>query len=175
VRHRVGAIQKNPDKEGGVSMATSQMLAQDVFSYLRPEQIDAIHNASQVVERRAGEVVYTQGDGAKFLYVVLEGKVALRLPGKKGLSILIELLDRGTIFGAGASFALQAYTVTAQCLADSKLLKIDASLLQHLMEDDCRMGYAIQKRISDLYFKRYIKTMLKFQEVVASIPLEATQ
>ncbi len=154
-------------------MATSQMLAQDVFSYLRPEQIDAIHNASEVVERRAGEVVYSQGDEAKFLYVVLEGKVALRLPGKKGLSILIELLDRGTIFGAGAGFALQAYTLTAQCLADARLLKIDASRLQRLMDDDCRMGYAIQKRISDLYFRRYIKTMMKFQDVVLSIPLEA--
>ncbi len=154
-------------------MATPQMLAHDVFSYLRPEQINAIHNASEVVEGRAGDVVYSQGDEAKFVYVVLEGKVALRLPAKKGLSILIESLDRGAIFGAGASFALQAYTLTAQCLADSKFLKIDASLLQRLMEDDCRMGYAVQKRIADLYFKRYIKTMLKFQSVVMSIPLEA--
>ncbi len=154
-------------------MATAQMLVQDVFSYLRPEQINAIHNASEVVERRAGEVVYSQGDEAKFLYVVLEGKVELRLPGKKGLSIPMELLDRGAIFGAGAAFALHAYTLTAKCLADSKLLKIDASLLQHLMEDDCRMGYAIQKRISDLYFKRYIKTMVKFQDVLMNIPLEA--
>jgi CRP-like cAMP-binding protein len=144
------------------------MLAQDVFTYLDPEQINAIHRASEVVEYRAGEVVYSQGDKAEFLYVVLEGKVELRLPLKKGFSVSIESLDGGTMFGAGASFALQAYTLTAQCLANSKLLKIDAPLLQQLMENDCRMGYAIQKRISALYFKRYIKTMMKFQAAVVA-------
>ncbi len=154
-------------------MATAQVLAQDVFSYLRPEQINTIHNASEVVERRAGQVVYSQGDRAQFLYVVLDGQVALRLPGKKGLSILIESLGRGAIFGAGASFDLKTYTVTAQCVADSKFLKIDAALLRRLMEDDPRMGYALQKRISDLYFKRYIETMQKMQAIVMSIPLEA--
>jgi CRP-like cAMP-binding protein len=154
-------------------METAQMLEQEVFSYLKPEQIDAIHNASEIVEHRTGEDVYRQGDEAKFLYVVLEGKVELRLPGKKGLSVLMEVLDAGSIFGAGASFALHAYTLNAKCLADSQLLKIDASRLQQLMENDCEMGYAIQKRISFLYFKRYIKAMMKFQDVLMSIPLEA--
>ena len=86
-------------------MATSQLLAEDVFSYLRPEQINAIHNVSEIIERRSGEVVYIQGEKAKSFYVVLDGEVALRLPGKKGLSLLIESLGRGAIFvpvGPGA-------------------------------------------------------------------------
>jgi CRP-like cAMP-binding protein len=149
------------------------MFAHPIFSYLSAEQNDAIQRASQVVECRAGELVYNQGDEAKFVYVVLEGQVALRLPGNKGISILIESLESGSIFGAGSSFALQAYTLHAQCIAHAKLLKIDAALLRQVMEEDPRMGYAIQKHISDLYFKRYIRTMLKFQAVVTSIPLEA--
>jgi CRP-like cAMP-binding protein len=153
-------------------VATAQMLAQDVFSYLTPDQINAIHNTSEVVEQRAGEAVYRQGDKGQFLFVVLEGQVELRLPGKKGLSILIESLGRGSIFGAGASFDLQSYTLTAQCVVDCKFLKIDAARLRRLMENDCRMGYAIQRRISDLYFKRYTETMLKMQAIVMSVPLE---
>jgi CRP-like cAMP-binding protein len=149
------------------------MLAQDVFSYLRPEQINAIHNASEVVEQRAGDVVYSQGEPGKYLYVLLDGQVTLRLPGKKGLSILIETVGRGAMFGAGASLEPRPYTLTAQCLADSKVLRIETALLRRLMDEDCRMGYALQKRVSDVYFKRYIETMQKLQAIVTSIPLEA--
>jgi len=154
-------------------MATSQMLAQDVFSYLRPEQINIIHNASEVVERHARAVVYTQGEKGKYLYVVIDGQVALRLPGSKGMSILIETLGRGAIFGAGASFEPGTYTLTAQCVSDCKLLRIDTAVWRRLMEEDSRMGYALQKRISDLYFKRYVETMRTLQGIIACIPLEA--
>ncbi|MFZ0889404.1 MAG: cyclic nucleotide-binding domain-containing protein [Candidatus Binataceae bacterium] len=154
-------------------MAASQLLAHDVFSYLRPEEINAIDNASEIIERPAGEVVYTQGEEAKYLWVVLDGQVALQLPGKKGFSILIESLGRGAIFGASASFEPGNYMLTAQCLSNSKILKIEAAVLRRLMDNDSRMGYALQKHISDLYFKRYIETMRKLQAIVMSIPLEA--
>jgi CRP/FNR family transcriptional regulator, cyclic AMP receptor protein len=153
-------------------MANSQLLAQDVFSYLRPEQINTIDNVSKIMEYRAGDLVYTQGEKAKDLYMVLDGQVALQLPGKKGFSVLIESLGRGAIFGASASFESGTYMLTAQCLTNSKILKIEAAVLRRLLDEDCRMGYALQKRISDLYFKRYIETMLKLQAIVTSIPLE---
>lgn len=154
-------------------MATPQLSALDVFSYLRPEQINIINNAAKIVEYRAGQVVYTQGEKAGHVYVVLDGQVALRLPGKQGVSILIESVGPGAIFGASASFEPGAYMLTASCLADSKILKMETAVLRRLTDDDCRMGYALQKRISELYFKRYIETMQKLQAIVMSIPLEA--
>ena len=154
-------------------MATSQLSAHDVFSYLRPEEINAIDNASQTVERPGGAIVYSRGEEAKYLWVLLDGQVALQLPGKKGFSIPIESLARGAIFGASASFEPGTYMLTAQCLTNSKMLKIDAAVLRRVMDDNCRMGYALQKHISDLYYKRCIETMHQLQAIVMSIPLEA--
>jgi CRP-like cAMP-binding protein len=154
-------------------MATSQLLAQDVFSYLRPEQINVINNVAEIVDYRAGQVVYPQGEKARHVYVVLDGQVALRLPGNKGISILIESLGPGAIFGVSASFEPGAYMLTASCLTDSRILKMETAVLRRLTDEDCRMGYALQKRISELYFKRYIETMQKLQAIVMSIPLEA--
>ena len=68
---------------------------------------------------------------------------------------------------------IDTYTLTAQCTEDSRLLKIKASTLKRLMDDDLIMGYAIQTIISRVYFKRYIDTMRKLQAIVRSIPLEA--
>jgi CRP-like cAMP-binding protein len=153
-------------------MVTSQLSAQDVFSYLRPEQVNAIHNVSKVIAYQPGKVVYSQGEKATHLYVVLEGQVDLQLPGRKGFSILIESLRHGAIFGACSAFGSGTYMLTARCMVDSKILKIEAAVLRHLLDNDCVMGYALQRHLTDIYFKRYIGTMQKLQAVVMSLPVE---
>jgi hypothetical protein len=77
------------------------------------------------------------------------------------------------IFGSCVCFQFDAYSLTARCSTDSKLLKIKASTLKKLMDEDILMGYAIQTTISRVYFQRYIETMRKLQAVVQSIPLAA--
>lgn len=62
--------------------------------------------------------------------------------------------------------------LTARCMVDSKILKIEVAVLRHLLDNDCVMGHALQRHLTDLYFKRYIGTMQKLQAVVISLPVE---
>lgn len=153
-------------------MATKQLVAQEVFRFLMPDQIDAISSAAEVIDHRAGDTVYFQGAPATFLYVVLQGEVALRLPGREGVSVLIDQLGEGAMFGSCVCVDLDSYYLTAQCVTDAQLLRFEASLLRKLMADDLRIGLAIQTQISRIYFKRYVDTMKKLQSIVMSIPLE---
>jgi CRP-like cAMP-binding protein len=89
-----------------------------------------------------------------------------------GVSVLIDEVTGGAIFGSCVCFQIDSYTLTAQCTEDSRILKIRASTLKKLMDDDLVMGYAIQTMISRVYFRRYIDTMRKLQAIVQSIPLE---
>lgn len=146
--------------------------SQDVFSFLTPKQVDSISNAAERVYHAAGDTVYTQGEPAEFIYVVLEGQVMLRLPGKGGLSVPLDVATPGAIFGSCLCFGIETYSTTAQCTRDSKLLKIQARALGDLMDEDTRMGYAMQRRLSQIYFKRYLNTMGKLQTVVMSLPIE---
>jgi CRP-like cAMP-binding protein len=149
-------------------MATAQLVAQDVFGYLRPEQINDINNASEVIECRAGEVVYQRGTKAAYMYILLEGQVDLRFPGKGGMSIFIEELGPGALFGASIMLDT-SYMLTSQCVTDCQLLRIDTTALRRAMEEDPRIGYAIQQRISELYFKRYVDAMQKLAAVQGSL------
>ena len=88
------------------------------------------------------------------------------------MSLLIDEVTGGAIFGSCLCFQIDTYTLTAQCTEDSRILKIKASTLKRLMDDDLVMGYAIQTMISRVYFKRYVDTMHKLQAIVQSIPLE---
>jgi CRP/FNR family cyclic AMP-dependent transcriptional regulator len=154
-------------------MQTMTLEAHEVFSYLRPDQLGAVSEAAEPVSRRAGETVYRQGERADFLYVVLTGRVALSLPGRGDVSVLVDHLGAGEMFGSCVCLDLAEYSVTAQCVEDSELLRIEASVLKRLMDQDLKMGYALQTRISKIYFGRYVDAMRKLQAIVMNLPLEA--
>ena len=151
-----------------------RMTAHDVFEFLGPKQLDIISEQSNKIRLEAGEIVYNMGDPADHLYTVLEGQVALRMPGKSGTSVLIDQLGKGATFGSCVSFHGGTYALTAQCTEDSQLLMTRANVMKSLMDDDLVMGYAIQSRISEIYFHRYLETMNKLQAIVMNIPIESS-
>lgn len=153
-------------------MAT-RLLAHDVFSFLRPEQVDAISERAERVTLPAGATVYERGAPADHLYTVLEGEVTLRLPGRGGVSVVIDQLTQGEMFGSCVCFERDSYALTAQCTRDSELLRIESGVLKDLMDEDLRMGYLLQTRLSAMYFGRYIETMRRLQAITMSLPIEA--
>jgi CRP-like cAMP-binding protein len=147
--------------------------AHEVFGYLRPEQVRAVSEAAQPVSYSSGDTIYRQGERAEYLYVVLTGQVDLSLPGTGSVSVLVDHLGQGEMFGSCVCLDLAEYTATAQCVEDSDLLRIEASVLKRLMDQDLKMGYALQTRISKIYFRRYVDTMRKLQAIVMNLPLES--
>jgi CRP-like cAMP-binding protein len=154
-------------------MAVARLERHHVFELLREEQVDALSDASVTVSLKAGEEVYRKGDDARDFYIVLRGQVALRLPGRGGVSILIDEVTEGALFGTCVSLTLHHYMCSAQCTKDSELLRIRADALKDLLDDDPRMGYAIQSHVAKVYFERYMETMKKLQAIVMNIPIEA--
>ncbi len=155
-------------------MAIGSLTRHEIFEYLRPDELNALSESAETLNFKAGATIYQRGQKAVFLYVVLSGQVALRLPKNRGVSILIDQLGSGDMFGSCVSHAADTYALTAQCMEDSEILKIEAAILNELLEKDLRMGYAIQSQISQIYFKRYIEAMEKLQAIVMNIPLESS-
>jgi len=151
---------------------TERLVAHEVFSFLRPEQVDAISERAERIRLPAGAIVYEQGARADHLYTVLDGEVTLRLPGQDGFNVVIDQLRRGEMFGSCVCFQRDSYALTAQCATDSELLKIESSALKELMDGDLVMGYALQTRLSAVYFGRYLETMRKLQAITMSLPIE---
>lgn len=155
-------------------MSTQTLKRETVFDFLRPDQVNQLSDAAETIRLRSGESIYQKGDTATYLYIVLKGQVALRLPGSKGVSVLIDQLTEGDVFGSFISSTLASYTLTARCTEDCELLRIRASVLQGLLDQDPRMGYAIQSKISEIYFRRYVEAMNKLQAIIMNIPLESS-
>ncbi len=156
-------------------MAIEQLDRHEVFQFLRPDQLKKISDVARVVSFKAGDTVYEKGARADHFYIVLEGQVSLRIPSRSGISIQIDELTSGAIFGSCVCFQLVHYSLNAQCTRDSRLLEISSTTLKELMDQDLVMGYTIQTQISRIYFQRYIETMNKLQSIVMNLPLEAVR
>jgi len=147
--------------------------AHEVFRFLRPEQIATVSGAAEPVSCGAGDTVYFKGTKARYLYVLLDGQIELRQPGRSGVSVVIDQLTAGAMFGSCVCMDLDSYSLTAQCVENCRLLRIESSVLKRLMDNDPRMGYALQTRFSKIYFRRYVDTMQKLQAILLNIPFAA--
>jgi CRP-like cAMP-binding protein len=156
-------------------MLLDRLEGQEVFQFLRPEQLKAISDVADVVEMTAGETVYEKGARADHFYVVLDGQVSLRLPARSGVSLQVDSLTKGAMFGSCVCFQFVDYSLDAQCTTDSRLLRIESATLKELMDRDLMLGYTIQTQISRIYFHRYVETMKKLQAIVLNLPLEPAQ
>jgi CRP-like cAMP-binding protein len=159
-------------KEEAAMPVEERLGSHDVFSFLRPEQLDVLSDAAEVVDFKEGDTVYYHGKKAAHMFVVLKGEVSLRLPGKGGISIPIDEATPGVMFGTCQCFDIDTYSTTAQCTQDSRVMKIESAALRHLMDEDLLMGYVMQRRISEIYFKRYLETMKKLQAIVMNLPID---
>ena len=154
-------------------MNTQALTSHEIFSFLRPQQVKAISDVAEVVSCAKGDTVFRSGEQASYLYAVLDGLVSLELPREGGVRLQIEDLRTGALFGSCICFDIDTYTLTASCAQDSKILKISAERLKKVMDEDPITGYHVQRMVSRTYFKRYLDTMMKLQNIAEAMDLKA--
>jgi CRP-like cAMP-binding protein len=152
-------------------MEVTEKQAQELFRFLPPIQVIQLNQAAEPVCFKAGETVYRLGEKATYMYVVISGKIALLAPGDKAANVLVNELGEGKLFGVCVCVGVDSYTVTAQCVEEAWLLRIKTDVLKKLMEDDFEVGYALQKQIAKIYFRRYANTTRQLSAIVSHIPM----
>ncbi len=150
---------------------TNVLSSHELFSFLHPDQLDAVSDVAEVVSFKPGETVFHSGERADHLFAVLDGRVSLRLPREGGVSLSIEELTRGALFGSCVCFDLNQYSLSAVCTEAAELLKISAAGLKRVMDNDLTVGYPMQRMISRTYFTRYLDTMKKLRTIAESIAI----
>lgn len=84
----------------------------------------------------------------------------------------MEDLIEGSIFGVSALTGTDRYLLNAECVTDSEVVRIEAKVLRQILDGNPRVGYATQRRISQVFFRRCVDIMERLQAVVQAIPLE---
>jgi signal-transduction protein with cAMP-binding, CBS, and nucleotidyltransferase domain len=152
-------------------MVEEKLKSHDLFALLTPKEVERLSNACGVVKLTKGEKVYSEGLPASHLFVLLKGRVELRRPAKGGLSLLVDDIPEGGVFGVSSLAKGERYLLNAECIEDSDVLKVESRILRAILDENPVAGYAIERKISQIFFKRYVEAMERLRAVVQVVAL----
>jgi CRP-like cAMP-binding protein len=149
------------------------LMGHDVFRSFSPKQVDAIASFSSPKTLGEGETVYAPDRRATHVFVLLEGRVELRLPGAPAYpGLLVSRIQRGELFGVAPLLGCERYTTRAVCAAASKILYVEARPLIEMLKGNAPIGQDIMTSVARAYFDRYQRLVERVQRVVADLASE---
>jgi len=126
-----------------------------LFSGLDEFQIDVILSHSSIEFFPEGKNIFSQGDDAYRLYILIEGVVTLTVKTGERIDFMASTIDKeGAAFGMPCLLEPFRNNVTATALKPSKVLIIEATPVREKMEEDPEMGMEIMKKLALIYFNR---------------------
>ncbi|MFO8036423.1 MAG: Crp/Fnr family transcriptional regulator [Anaerolineales bacterium] len=121
---------------------------------LSEEQINLLRPLFKEVQFEAGEVIFSQGEDANYIYFVVEGEVAIRFKPDDGPLLTVSLLEHGDVFGWSAAIGSRAYTSGAVCAKKGTFLRLEGKDLKNLCDKYPDTGILILDRLAGVIAQR---------------------
>ena len=122
-----------------------------LFWELSNGQIDKLVDLCQEESYEAGTCIFSEGDGARNLYIVEEGKVALemevRIGSRTRKQATIEVITEGQIFGWSALSEKRVFTMSGICVENAKVLALSGDLIRHLCDEDIDLCRKVMREL----------------------------
>ena len=152
-------------------MTTTEML--QVLHELRfsaglsEEDLNKLAEISELVGFAAGATIFTEGSTSRFIYLLRNGRVELKMCAPaRGCQTLLTLED-GDLLGWSPAILRGEMTATAVAVCDTQAIRIAADKLDSLCEADHDIGYQMMRRIAVAMASRLAATRLQVLDVHA--------
>jgi len=144
------------------------------FQELKPEHFEQICGISWLRQVEPGEELFREGDKEDYLYIVLEGRIAIEMivPGRGRMRIYTA--EPMEIFGwSSATPVVRQRTASARAVLPSRLVVMEAVKLRKMSEDDHDLGYVVMRRLANVIASRLLVTRLQLMDMFANPNVEA--
>jgi len=138
------------------------------YQELESNHFDKLVGISSLVEVDAGQELFREGDPEDYLYVVVQGRVAIEMmvPGRGRMRIYTaEPMD--VVGWSSVTPVVRRRTAGAQAVLPSCLVRQDAAALRKMGEEDPELGYIIMRRMANVVASRLLTTRLQLLDIFA--------
>ncbi len=132
----------------------------DLFKDLSPTIMDEISKIMIEESYEPGTFIFEAGTPAKHFYILGEGRVRLCIGTKAEITYTVN--NPGEAFGWTGLVDRPAYVATAECVAPSKITKIEIQKLAKVFEKDAEAGKMFFKRLAGIVVQRLINNYEAF-------------
>jgi CRP/FNR family transcriptional regulator, cyclic AMP receptor protein len=135
------------------------------FKDFSDEQLTKLTAIAAEENLPAGTQMYKEGDAARGLYMLAQGKVVLFMdnyvgPHKPPMQVTVDIITKGESMGWSAIVEPYVYTLSALSIEDVKLIAFDALTLRNLMEEDCGLGFKMLQAVAKVISLRLTHTRI---------------
>jgi CRP-like cAMP-binding protein len=122
----------------------------DLFNGLDEDELKAVAALGREETFYEGDVIFQEGTEAKSVYLLAEGRVALRfrLPLKPlTRETTIDTMSKGEAFGWSALVRPHRLTASAICSEQARCLVFERADLEQLFHENNHIGYVIMENL----------------------------
>ena len=128
------------------------------FRGLSDHQINDMRSMIEMHRFSGQHTIFHQGDPAKNLYILLEGKVAIRFKPHDGSEMTIANITPGGVFGWSAALGRQTYTSAAVCLLQTEAFSISNLNLKKICSLEDETGIIFLENLTNVIAERLNET-----------------
>jgi len=144
------------------------------FQELEPDHFDQLCGITSLRQVEPGEDLFREGDKEDFLYIVIEGRVAIEIfiPGRGRMRIYTA--EPTEIVGwSSATPVVRQRTAGARAVLPSRVAALDAQKMRKLCEENHDLGYVVMRRLANVIASRLLVTRLQLMDMFAHPTAEA--
>lgn len=139
------------------------------FQELSADHFEKMAGIASLVEVDAKQELFREGDPEDYLYIVIQGRVAIEMfvPGRGRVRIYTaEPMD--VVGWSSVTPVVRWRTAGAQAVLPSTLIRLDAPGLRQLCEEDYNLGYVVMRRMANVVASRLLTTRLQLLDMFAN-------
>jgi len=138
------------------------------FESLREDHLATIVSIASMCQWEAGETIFREGDRDQYLYMILNGRVALDINVPTRGRVTILTLSNNDIFGWSAVLpVVEIKTAWARAIVDTKAIAFDAVGVREACEKDHELGFLFYRRLTNIIAGRLTATRLQLLDMYA--------
>ena len=137
-----------------------------LFQDLEVGQIRKLEPLFEHLSYQPNSIIFTQDQGANYLYVLLKGVIAITYKPYDGPSITITHLQTGDIFGWSAVVGSKQYTSSSNSTSEVEVVRVLATDLWKFVRSNPKTGAFILNRLASGVSKRWKNSHIQVQAML---------
>ena len=125
-----------------------------IFQGFTPPQREQLLGLFHLQETSSGTRLFTQGEPAEYLFVLVEGEILVHYTPDDGPAILVTRVHPGGVVGWSAALGSKNYTSEAECATSCRMLRVRSDDLRCLYERQPQIGAQLLERLAAVVLVR---------------------
>ena len=116
--------------------------------------LEKIGKIAQIRTYEKDQILYHQDENQNVVFMLVDGLVSLNSRSQKGLSMTLDEVTPGRIFGVPALLNDACGAFTAVCAKPCTMIALSAPKMRDLFDEDFEIGHIFMRKMVEMYKSR---------------------